>query len=199
METRKCWVCHNDLPLTEKYFYKQKDKFQRACKVCQQKRNKEYREKNREYFKKKGKERYDKSNNPERYQKYRDSYLKRREKNYTSINGRLYTLFDAARQRSKKKKIEFDIDYEYILNLYNVQNGKCKITGIPFSFERNEEIKGKFVPFGPSIDRINPNLGYIKSNIRLVLVIVNLSLNTFGMEYFDEMCKAYIKNKVVCV
>ncbi len=46
--------------------------------------------------------------------------------------------------------------------------GKCELTGIPFVVEGKH---GKF--FSPSLDRIDPKLGYVDGNCRFILFAVN--------------------------
>lgn len=193
-----CWICKTSKPLTSEYFYKDsihKSGFQKACKECQKKRNKKYTIENSEYFKIKSKEYYKKENNPARYQKTKANFLKRKDEWYKSVRGRLYDLLESARHRAKKNNLPIDIDLEFLLELYEQQNKKCSLTGIEFELKRTEGEKVKYTPFGPSIDKIEHNKGYTKDNIRLVCVMVNLSLNTFGDECFDKMCEAYIKKK----
>jgi hypothetical protein len=36
METKRCKYCHEDLPLTEEYFYFSKNRFDNRCKICRQ-------------------------------------------------------------------------------------------------------------------------------------------------------------------
>ena len=193
-----CWKCKTPKPLTSEFYYKdsiQKSGFQKACKECQKERNKKYNSEHREYFKQKGKEKYHKEDNPARYQKTKANYLKRKDDWYKSIRGRLYDLLESARTRAKKNNLPIDIDLEFLLELYQQQNKQCVLTGIEFELKRTESKKTKYTPFGPSIDKIDHTKGYTKDNVRLVCVMVNLSLNTFGDECFDKMCEAYIKNK----
>ncbi len=196
---KKCWVCKKFKNLEE--FYKDSttiDNLQKACKICQKERNKKYNQENKKYFEQKNKETYQKSNlnnpkyNHNRYVLYKNEYLKRQDFLLKSARGRLYSIFDAARTRSKKYKLEFIITLQDILDLYEIQNKKCLLTNIDFSLERKGR-KNKN-PFAPSIDRINSEKGYTKNNIRLVCVIVNLALNNFGDIIFDKMCKEYINN-----
>jgi hypothetical protein len=51
-------------------------------------------------------------------------------------------------------------------------------------------------PFSPSLDRIDCTQGYVAGNVRLVCLIVNFALNTFGDDAFLEMCRAVVKNKM---
>lgn len=105
-------------------------------------------------------------------------------------------LIRSLRQRAKKFNLEFSLDKEFIEQLYNNQNGKCLITGVEFNFDKNKCLSRR--PFAPSIDRINSKLGYTKDNVRLICVAVNLSLNEFGDEVFDKICRAYVENTIRC-
>ena len=49
--------------------------------------------------------------------------------------------------------------------------------------------KGKRNPFRPSVDRINSKRGYTKSNIQVVLAIVN----TMKMDYTDDILHPVVK------
>ena len=53
-------------------------------------------------------------------------------------------------------------------------NGKCEVSGIEF------EGDGKRDPFSPSVDRIDSRIGYRADNIRVVCLIVNFAMNTWG-------------------
>lgn len=197
MEKRKCYKCKIDKPLNKDFFSKDSiDKlgFQKACKDCQKKRNSEYRADKKEYFDNKNKEHYNKDNNKERYQKYKTSFLERRDKYRTSIRGRMYDLLESARGRAKNKSLSIDIDLDFLISLYEIQQGKCKLTNLEFKLERNENKKREVNPYSPSIDRIDSKKGYTKENVRLVCTIVNLSLNNFGESIFKIMCQAYINN-----
>ena len=195
---RKCWICKEEKELTIEYFSKDSSNslgFQKSCKECQRKKSAEYRNKNKEYFKQKNKDNYKKENNKKRYEKYKAVFLKRKAEYDTSLRGKMYNLLEAARSRAKRKNIDLDIDLEFLLDLYEKQNGKCALTNIQFTFERNPEGIKNFLPYNPSIDRINPQKGYTRDNVRLLLVIMNLSLNNFGEECLYEVCKAFISKK----
>lgn len=79
-------------------------------------------------------------------------------------------LIYGAKSRAKKSKILFDLNSDWGRDRWT---GACEITGIPFQHgSRNP------TPFSPSIDRIDPRLGYTKENCRFILFGVNsLKLN----------------------
>lgn len=195
---RKCWICKEEKELNNSFFNKDSTDsygFQKSCKECQKKKSAEYRKKNKEYFDKKNKEHYNKGDNKKRYEKYRDNFLRKKAEYDTSLRGKMYNLLEAARSRAKRKNIDIDIDIEFLLELYEKQKGRCALTNIEFTFERNSNGVKNFLPYNPSIDRIDSKKGYTKDNVRLLLVIMNLSLNNFGEDCFYKVCKAFISKK----
>ena len=199
---RVCWICKTEYPLDRDHFYKDsKDKsgFQKRCIECNKKTNKRYIEKNPDYFPNKGKERYhnEKSINPNynknRYSKYKEQYLKYRKDWKLTEYGRIYDIFSAAKSRSLKKKIPFDLTFEDVIKMYHEQDNKCALTGLALITNEQREEGIHYYPFAPSIDKIDPSKGYVLGNIRIVAVITNLALNGFGDRIFDQMCRAYIE------
>lgn len=71
-----------------------------------------------------------------------------------------YAMFALAKQRAKKKGIPFDLDKEY---LRNIVPEKCPVLGI--TLKRGV---GKFSDCSPSLDRLIPELGYVKGNVRVI-------------------------------
>jgi len=68
------------------------------------------------------------------------------------------SLVNAARQRAKLKWLPFDIEWSDI-----VIPEECPVLKIPLIL--NEKVTG---PNSPSLDKINPTLGYVKGNIRVI-------------------------------
>ncbi len=125
------------------------------------------------------------------YLNHREDRLKRAKDNYYKNFSN--SLIRSLKQRAKIMKIEFDLDVNFIDEMYTAQNGKCALTKIDFMFEKQDSSRR---PFAPSIDRIDSKLGYTKDNVRLVCIVVNLSLNEFGDQVFDKMCKSYVENTI---
>jgi hypothetical protein len=85
----------------------------------------------------------------------------------------------AARARARKRFVPFDLTIADIEALWIEQEGGCAISGIEFSDLRFDDAFVKY-PFAPSPDRIVPNQGYTKGNVRLVCTAANFARNEWG-------------------
>jgi hypothetical protein len=98
---------------------------------------------------------------------------------------------------SKKKSIPFDLDKEWALDRLNKIDWKCELTGMPMQKRRdNLEHRGTGFQWNSiSIDKIMPNKGYVKSNVRFVLN----QLNVFRQDGDDDrmymLAEALLRNK----
>ena len=106
-----CSKCGEEKPLTSEYFYKRNTKFgwNKECKICKSNKNKIYREKNPEYYKKYGKEYREKNKNEIR--KYIREYMKK----YRGDN-----------EKHKKYQREYMKKYMYNEKCKNVRNDSRK-------------------------------------------------------------------------
>lgn len=80
------------------------------------------------------------------------------------VKNPLIKLLNLARERSKKKGLEFNISLED-LNLPEF----CPVLNIPL-----QVAKGRASWNSPSIDRIDPSKGYVKNNVRVISMRANL-------------------------
>lgn len=94
----------------------------------------------------------------------------------------------SAKKRAKKQGVPFEISLEWFEARFEDNGGRCEITGIAFNLDRP-----KHAPFGPSIDRIEPSLGYTPENCRIVCYIVNCARNQFSDNEFRQMCRAAVR------
>lgn len=135
-----------------------------------------------------------------RYKRHQEENLKR-QLAYRCVPGiRLAGLLSQAKRRAPTKNLSYDLDIEWAMALYNAQEGRCLLTGIPFVLESKPEDKRKRNnPFSPSLDRIDSDKGYTKANCRLVCTNVNMALNRFGEDVFEYMCKSYLAHKGIKV
>lgn len=107
---------------------------------------------------------------------------------------RLSKLLAMAKNRSTNKGLPFNLDLDYLIDLWESNFASCQITGIPFELGRYE--RGKVHPYAPSFDRIDPQKGYVKGNVRIVCYQINVAMSEFGLEQFDRFVKLYTQNGV---
>lgn len=103
---------------------------------------------------------------------------------------RLSRLCSMAKNRANTKQVPFDIDTQYLIRLWEEQQGCCALTGQEFDLT-NWGSYGQVNPRTPSVDRIIPKLGYTKGNIRLITYHMNIALSDFGVEEFENLVRNY--------
>lgn len=83
---------------------------------------------------------------------------------------------------------KFDIDVDYIQQLWNIQNGRCSISGVAM-------VKKTTCDWQCSIDRIDNTLGYVKSNVRLVCLEFQHGRHQWTTEMWHEFCCLFYGTK----
>lgn len=107
----------------------------------------------------------------------------------TNLNLALSRVISSAKYRATKKKIEFNISSEYVLNLLEKQNGKCFYSGKQLGLIFNENLRDMM-----SIDRIDSSRGYTADNIVLCCAAVNSMKNSMTIEEMVDWCTAISEN-----
>lgn len=160
MISKKCCKCKLDLELIN--FNKNKsnkDGLQKLCNKCR---------KTHRVLKKEEKTKYDKAYHKKNKNKRSKYGAEWRAKSKNTVEFKCQKMHDGAKARSVRKGIPFDITVEYIKEIFP-KDLKCPITGLPF-----EEGVGKPAPQSASLDKINPELGYIKGNVAVISYRANL-------------------------
>jgi hypothetical protein len=96
-----------------------------------------------------------------------------------------------AKNRASAKRLPFDLDRAFLIELWDQNEGRCVLTKRPFDLSAYGG-KGQANPNSPSIDRIEPELGYVKGNVRLIIYHLNIALSGFGTEEFTKLAKDYL-------
>ncbi len=207
LKYRICSICGKELPLTRKFFKRNSDdSFHEMCRECEDhtKHDAEWKDgllkchKCGKYFP--ASEFAKTSAYP--YREYHDARCKKCKskraneikRGYSNECGLLKILqsrYLAAKDRASKKSLPFNITKEYLKNLWDSQDGKCAICGIPMTFEL---CNGR-TPTNVSIDQINHKKGYIIGNIQLVCMAVNQMKSDLEMDDLYTFCEAILENK----
>lgn len=98
-------------------------------------------------------------------------------------------LLKHTKGRAKKKQLACEIDLDWVNRELLTTRFRCALSGIPFSFEPHRLSLKR--PFAPSIDRIDPNLGYLPTNCRIVCVLANIAMNQWGERALAQFAAAY--------
>jgi len=69
-----------------------------------------------------------------------------------------------------------DLTVDWILE--KLKTGVCEATGQTFDMRAERELD--WLPFSPSVDRINSDLGYTQDNCRIVFLSVNMAKNKWS-------------------
>lgn len=109
---------------------------------------------------------------------------------YGNYPVKLRRLVQMAKNRASAKQVPFNIDTEYMVALWEENEGRCALTGRPFDISRPAFQTTN--PNTPSIDRIKPSLGYTKGNVRLIVYHLNMALSDYGTEAFEQLCKDFL-------
>lgn len=104
---------------------------------------------------------------PDRFLTYIYKLLKAR------INKSDRTTRRAIQQGKRQELQNINITPEYLHQLWLTQNGMCAISFMPMLYQFNNLCT-------VSIDRIDPSLGYVKTNVQLVCQWVNFAKNKFS-------------------
>ncbi len=152
MVTEKyCKGCGETKPASE--FYLARGKYlSTLCKPCDIKKAIEY-----------GRQ------NPERRKQYRQ---KSRKKTRDTVEGKAREIHESMVQRSRERGFDYP-EWTVAEVLDAIRDGRCELTNIPFEVHRRQS-GSRRNPWAPSPDRIDPNKGYTKENVRWVCFMANI-------------------------
>lgn len=150
------------------------------CKSCKSSLSKSYPKPSKELVKER---------NQKNYAKHKEKRIAATRDWLSSANGRAKAMFSNIRLRASERGLDYSIGVQDILDLFEKQEMKCALSGIPFCMDFT-----KPKAYGPSIDRIDCTKGYHKDNIRLVLFAVNVGLSNFGTDVYTEICRSVANN-----
>ena len=182
MCTKVCNTCKETKPLTEFGINRKSDsnnfhasmipQYKGDCKVCLAKKAKAYRDAH-----------------PDLWKKYSDSKgkIKSYPKEERLLLSAIRDRISQARANSKRNpERDFNIDAEYMYQLWKDQSGLCTLSN-------RELLIAKNTPNTLSIDKIVPSLGYTKGNVQWVTWSVNRAKGDLDTEELVQLCKDVIE------
>ena len=210
--TQICKSCKKELPLTSEYFWRRRDYklgFYSKCKLCESERDNIEAKKTQDLKSNKwtcttcgktlelnSKNFYRRNDSFTGYQfrcklcLVKDPNRYDRLINKDDLSYYIKDRYHGAKTRSNNKGITFDITLEYLMDLWNKQNGLCAITKLPMT---HSILQGK-IKTNASVDRIDPKLGYVYGNIQWICNIINVMKSTMTLNELIGFCELITKN-----
>lgn len=103
------------------------------------------------------------------------------------LEKRAQCLIAAARTRSRKKGLLFELEGFSAQLQARIDIGKCELSGVEFDLSPGRK------PNSPSLDRIDPKLGYAPGNVRVICHALNAALGDWGEEALLPIMAGWIK------
>jgi len=108
--------------------------------------------------------------------KYNDSRM-------SSKSNHVKLLLNASKSRAKRDNLAFDLTHAYLLS---IAPDKCPVFNFELGWcQRNKIMK----PHSPSLDRINPKLGYVIGNVQWI----SNKANTMKNDATPEQLQAFAR------
>lgn len=99
------------------------------------------------------------------------------------------------RRRAKLKGFDCNVTPEFLLELWEKQEGKCYYTGVSIEWNNFGIGKGRRNLKGISLDRVNNTKGYTQDNVVLCTWIANTLKNDMPLEEFYNSCSLILLNR----
>ena len=174
---------------SRKYYEENKERIQeynrewyKANKEKRREYNREYREANKERIQEYKRDWY--KANKERLQERRDANKEKKQeynREYLKTNVEM-SMWHSCKKRAKKRDLPFDLTIEDL----EVPE-KCPILGLELKAGNDSSRE-----ISPSLDRIVPELGYVKGNIRVISLRANRLKSDASIEELEAILK-YMK------
>lgn len=109
------------------------------------------------------------------------------------------SIVRGARNRAKDKNLPFDIDLDYVRSMVG-ENAElashCPVFGIPLDWSCMRNNGYGALPNSPSLDRIDPERGYVKGNIKIISFRANQIKNDASHQEL-KLVAAYLGRELV--
>lgn len=103
------------------------------------------------------------------------------------------TILKDSAKRARNMGWQFDVDRNYLVDLWHEQQGRCAVSGMPMQTQSGTREEKN--PYRASLDRIRNDLGYVRGNVRFVCHWVNNAKSTWSDEVFDSFVTAIIESR----
>lgn len=105
------------------------------------------------------------------------------------------TRLNSYKHRATKDKIAYNLDVEYVKELYKKQDGKCFYSDYPLNWGHNSNVS-KWESF--SVDKVIPDRGYVKGNVVLAQTRINSAKSDFSLDEMKLWMPEWYNRIVLC-
>lgn len=125
----------------------------------------------------------------------RQAYIERAQVNASQDVGPWLsvTILKDSAKRARNMGWQFDVDRNYLVNLWHEQQGRCAVSGMPMQTQSGTREEKN--PYRASLDRVDNNLGYVRGNVRFVCHWVNNAKSTWTDDVFDQFIGAIVESR----
>lgn len=88
----------------------------------------------------------------------------------------------------KRRYNKHQLSLDYLMFIYNKQKGLCALSGVEMTYQHGEG----YISTNMSIDRIDPQVGYIPGNVQLVCRVVNIMKYVSSTDDLLVWCKRIV-------
>ena len=105
---------------------------------------------------------------------------KHKAKLMSTKEGHIKYLYAALKYRTNKRNIPLDVSIEYLIS---IATDNCPVFNTPLSWC---ERKGRITANSPSLDRINPEKGYVEGNLQWLSNMANTMKQNATLEQLNQ-------------
>ena len=100
-----------------------------------------------------------------------------------TYSGTIHNKYHGSKRNARAKGLTHTITVDFLKDLWEEQRGRCALTGVKLGFIGSGWTAA-------SLDRINPNLGYVPSNVQWTCWRPNEAKSNMTNDDFVAMCYA---------
>ena len=111
---------------------------------------------------------------PESFKNCKEAISKNKKLKSKTKQGTTIEMLCGAKSRAKAKNLPFDLDLQYVRSIIN---DKCPIFNFELKWDNPKQMYNS-----PSLDRIIPELGYVKGNVQIISNLANTMKSNASVE-----------------
>jgi hypothetical protein len=101
-------------------------------------------------------------------------------------------IHKVTKARASRRGLAYVLTAEGIADTLSALGDRCELTGLPIDYEKKADSEWMRRPMAPSLDREDNRSGYEPWNLRIVCTCVNIAINEWGVDNFEQVCRAFV-------